>query len=171
MRRLIALCCALSLTGVHYGEAGASLLKKDEAKWAKLLRLNQSYVSSIVKAAGYSDEDQVRIETLDIRHLSARKHILLVTAAGNGHCLTLTVLTRKTESIQKIWEVSETPEGAGFCHVGAHSGNFKAYATSSGSVIVVVPKDEEGNYIVSRTGQLVYKWNGKTYMLNDDLKH
>src|SRR5260370_31189730 len=113
---LVALPCVFSLAGINSGSDGATLLlRNDEARWARQLSLKQSYVRKIVEAAGCSQDDEVRIENLDVRHLRARKHILLVTAAGNGHCLTLSVVASKKESMEKIWEASELG-GGGFCH-------------------------------------------------------
>jgi len=163
----IALYCALYMNASSTGQDATSMLRRDEAKWASRLGLTPSYVDKIIKAAGYSEEDEFRIENLDVGHLSQRKHILLVTAAGNGHCLTLSVVARKAESLQKIWELSETPAGGGFCHVGAYSGNFRAYATSTGKIVIDVPKDKRGRYILDAP-RLVYKWDGEHYSLRTD---
>src|SRR5258708_20103411 len=164
---LAAFFCALSLTGINSGSNGESYLKSDEARWAKQLGVKQSYVREIVKTAGFSEDDQVRIDDLDLRHLSVRKHILLVTAAGEGHCLTLSVVARKSGSIQKVWELTEFPEGGGLCHDGARTGNFEVRATRSGVIIIDVPKDENGNYVLDGIKHLVYKWNGEAYVLNE----
>jgi hypothetical protein len=167
MLYLLAFQCALYLAGIHPGSDGApSYLKSDEARWAKRLGLKQSYVRKIVEAAGYSQDNQVRLEDLDVRHLRPRKHVFLVMTAGNGHCLTLIVIAQKTGFLQKVWEAAELPGGAGFCHDGARTGNFTAHATEDGVIIVDVPKDEEGHYVLEGTKRLVYKWNGKTYALS-----
>jgi hypothetical protein len=166
----IAFHCALYLAGINPGSTGpSSYLKSDEATWAKRLGLNPSYVSGIVKAAGFSEDDEVRIEVLDVHNLRARKHILLVTVAGNGHCLTLTVVARKTASMEKIWEASDFG-GGGFCHDGARTGDFIARAAKGGVIVVDVPKDENGNYVLPGVKHLVYRWNGETYELSTRLE-
>jgi hypothetical protein len=168
MASVIVLHFVLLLAGIGFGSNSASLLQADEVRWAKRLGVKPVYVSGIVRAAGFVEDDEVRIDNLDIRHLSRRKHILLVTAAGNGHCLTLTVVTRKEESLEKVWQMYEL-NGAGFCHVGAYSGDFSARANADGFIIVDVPKFEGGTYprgkYVLGVKQLVYVWNGKTYVV------
>jgi hypothetical protein len=152
-----------------------SYLKQDETTWARRLGLEPSYVSKIVNAAGFSEDDEVRIDNLDVRHLRLGKHILLVTAAGNGHCLTLTVIAVKAESMEKIWEMSELPGGGGLCHVGAYTGNYIARATADGAIVVDVPRYKGGNYPqgkhVAGIKRLVYQWNGETYVLKTGLSH
>jgi hypothetical protein len=165
---LIALHCALCLTSIMPSNA-ESYLRADETRWAKRLGLKESYVRQIVKAANFSEDDEVRIENLDVGHLSARKHILLVTAAGNGHCLTLVVIARKAGSLEKIWETADFHDG-GFCHVGAYSGNFEARATREGAIVIDVPKFATGKYVFDEIKRLIYKWDGKTYVLSEEVK-
>src|SRR5258708_30332058 len=142
MLYLAAFFCALSLTGINSGSNGESYLKSDEARWAKQLGVKQSYVREIVKTAGFSEDDQVRIDDLDLRHLSVRKHILLVTAAGEGHCLTLSVVARKSGSIQKVWALTEFPEGSGLCHDGDRTGKFEERTTRRGVPSTDLTKDD-----------------------------
>jgi len=167
---LIALYSALSLATISHGcpDDQPSYLKSDEARWAKRLGVKQSYIHEIVKTAGFAEDDQVRIEDLDLRHLSVRKHILLVTTAGNGHCLTLSVVGRKKESMEQVWKADELG-GAGFCHDGARTGDFQARATEAGVIIVDVPKYANGKYVMP-VKQLVYKWNGHEYVLDEQLR-
>ena len=47
------------------------------------------------------------------------------------------------------------------------TGNFEARATRSGVIIIEVPKDENGNYVLDGIKHLVYKWNGEAYVLNE----
>jgi len=167
MASVMALRWVLLLAGIGFGSNSTSLLQADEVRWAKRLGVKSEYLSRIVKAAGFVEDDEVRIDNMDIRHLWRRKHILLVTAAGNGHCLTLTVVARNEASLEKVWQTYEL-NGAGFCHVGAYSGDFSARANGDGFIIVEVPKFEGGTYprgkYVLGVKQLVYVWNGKTYV-------
>ncbi len=163
MIRLFILYCALCT--VLPNESNAQFLESDERRWAKRLNLSEGYVHKIVKAAGYSEDDEARIENLDVHHLRHRRHIFLVMVAGNGHCLTLIVLAKKAGSLEKIWETAEAPSGAGFCHEGTYSGNFTARATEDGAIVVDVPKDEEGSYVLEGIKSLVYRWNGQNYTL------
>jgi hypothetical protein len=168
MRWQITFRCALILAAIVPRLSGQSLLKADEATWAKRLRLQQSYVSKIVQAAGFSEDDEIRIEKLDLQHLSSRGHVLLVTAAGNGHCLKLTVLARKENFVRRVWRTSVAPGGAGFCHAGAYSGDFQAHATSNGTIVVEVPRYAKGGYVLPGVRRLVYKWDGQKYAVNQE---
>jgi hypothetical protein len=161
----------LSFATVSSTQSSTSQLRTDELRWARKVGLPQSTVSAIVKAAGISEDDEVRIENLDAHHLMHRNHVLLVTAAGNGHCLTLDVVEHGKNSVKKVWEVSEAPDGSGFCHTGAHSGDFKAYAAADGRIILDVPKDKDGHYVLDGIRRLIYTWNGGTYVATEDLVH
>jgi len=143
----------------------SSLLKSDETRWARQLKLKRAYVSALVKAAGYAENNDARIENIDVVNLRSRRHSLLVMAAGNGHCLDLVVLANVKAGVEKIWQQSQTPDGGGFCHSGAGTDDFKAHTTKSGTIVVDVPMDENGELVIPGMTHLVYKWNGQTYAL------
>ena len=145
---------------------------QDDVRWAKKTGLSPQQVRSLRAAADIDDDTEAaRIDSLDTAALAFRKQVLLVTAAGNGHCLTLTVFSRLGQSFQKIWEADEIPGVSGFCHNGAYSRDFNVRATKEGKIIVEVPKDTSGTEAFGGLKQLIYRWNGKTYVLSEQAKY
>lgn len=143
---------------------------EDDLKWAHSTHLAVQQVRQIRIAAGVKDDlEDGRIESLDLRGLASRKQVLLVTAAGNGHCLTITVLVKKDSTFENLWQVDEIPRLSGFCHNGVYSRDFSVYA-KSGHIVVNVPQDHSGNDLFGRIRKLIYTWNGHTYELSQELK-
>lgn len=114
--------------------------------WAQRTGLSNNEVEGILRAAGLHDSIRQgapdttlapTIEALDRRSLAARSEVLLVTADGNGHCLTLHVLKRKGSQHTEVWTFSELPGGAGLCRMSPSAP--AAAARSPDEILVRVP--------------------------------
>ena len=69
--------------------------RAEDQQWAKKTGLTPDAVRQLRLMAEIGDGDNPYVDKLDIEGLSARNHIFLVTAAGNGHCLGLYVFAKR----------------------------------------------------------------------------
>lgn len=153
-------------------EQWTEIHRQDDLKWSRISGLSPRDVRRARIAAGIGDDlEGGRIDNLDSKDLAFRKQLLVVTSAGNGHCLTITVLTKKESVFQAVWSVDEATGVGGFCHDGAFSGNFEVHATKEGGIIVDVPRDTNNSGAFGGFKQLLYEWNGQTYVLSKRSKY
>ena len=113
------------------------------------------------------------IEMIDAASFRSRNQLLFVTAAGNGHCLTLYVFGNSGNDNKPLWELSRLPnDGGGICHEPMLR-YPTAYGRPTGDIVVQVPtgaawvgREPFGDYPAS-TALMVYtyRWNGVTYKL------
>jgi hypothetical protein len=164
---VITFCCFL------YGQSPSTdlwkvLHRKDDVAWSQKTGLPARVIRDLRVQTGISDQMQEgRIENVDIKSLSVRNHILFVTSAGNGHCLSLNVFGRSSSQFRSVWQSSEAPDGSGFCKEG--EGNPSAYGRN-GYIFVKIPTKINGQ-LVARL--LKYKWDGQTYqpVRGNDVSH
>lgn len=137
MQRVAALALLLFSRGMLDGQEWpyrAMNLDQLAAQWSRRTGLNRSDVLSMIRAAGMRDSTPDYLDAIDHRTLRKRGDVLVVTADGNGHCLTLHVLRKKADGYRVVWTVSELPEGAGLCRMG--SASPRAYARAPDEIVV-----------------------------------
>jgi hypothetical protein len=158
------LVCASSVDAQPQPQGWAARLEEDDRTWARRSGLSVTEVRRLRLVAGVTNDNNAYIDHLDVRGLRARNHILLVTAAGNGHCLELYVFRRRGSSFQRLWSVSGMPEGAGFCRGSPR--NPEAYVTRDAKIRVKIDyADYEALLANVETEYFTYVWNGRTYRL------
>jgi len=161
-----------TLSSAQAGDQWTNIHRQDDAKWASLNGLSSERVRQIRLAGGITDDLPMSgIDNLDAQSLALRKQVLLVTWAGNGHCLKITVLAQRASRFQKIWRATQIAGRSGFCHNGAASGDFTVEATKEGLIIVHVPKDMSGNEIFGQLKEITYRWNGRRYATSQQSKY
>ena len=142
----------------------AARLQEDDQTWAHRSGLSVTQVRRLRLVAGVTNDNNAFIDHLDVRGLRARNHILLVTAAGNGHCLELSVFQRRGSSFRRLWSVSGMQDGAGFCRGSPR--NPEAYVTRDARIRVKIDyADYEALLANVETEYFTYVWNGRTYRL------
>ncbi|CAN5407510.1 hypothetical protein BH20ACI2_BH20ACI2_14240 [soil metagenome] len=146
----------------------AAPLQEDDRNWAVRTGLTSEQVRQLRVKADASEDMNVRIVDLDTQNLAARNHVLLVTAAGNGHCLELIIFGRKGDEFQRIWSVSEMPDGAGLCRDSPI--DPKAYVAANQEIIVEIPVFDYIRNVSGATKLSKYEWNGRTYELAGQTK-
>jgi hypothetical protein len=169
---ILAVLTVSIVAGVSFAEHKTSesdqwkkIHRNDDVKWARISGLSVEEISNLRRASGITDDmTEGRIDEVDAKHLSFRKQILLVTSAGNGHCLTLTALSNKSGSWEQVWQASEMPNGDGFCHESL-SGNPVAYAKKTGEIVVKIPKKQTDGKQVDLL--VKYTWTGETYQFSE----
>jgi hypothetical protein len=160
---LVLLFVASSIEGVaQYQEQDwvARHIKEDR-QWAQKTGLSSAEVRKLRSLADVPDDSDTLIDSLIVKGLRARNHILLVTTSGNGHCLDLFVFLRKGDGLQRIWAESEMPDGGGFCRASPY--NPVAYVSRSGKIIVRIPVFDMIKRKPKATWFYAFVWNGKTY--------
>ncbi len=155
-------CFALAIA-VTVGSRGQDLAKvhrEAEAKWAAETGLPLSAVHELWRLASHyadSDDDDSQIESLDTQALASRRHILLVTSAGENSCLTLTVFLATTP-YHKIWSEQQTPEGHDWC------GPAAKVTVNHGEIDISMPEEGDPESSGPQTVTVdAWGWNGTTY--------
>ena len=140
--------------------------RADDLIWSRKTGLSPQEVRDLRLAVGLADDEPSNpLDALDAETLP-HERIVLVTAAGSGHCLNVNVLNRHGRGFQKLWSAAEMPDGSGFCHPPACR-NASAFATRKNEVRIVAPVQLAGAPIGAcdeNTG-LTYQGKGKTYVL------
>ncbi len=158
------LCLLILISGVSFAQNWKQVHKKDEEKWAKATGLDPLVIHKLWRAASRvpsEKNDDSRIANLDALGLAERHHVLLVTYAGEGNCLTITVFNQLSETkFEKIWSVEQPPDGTGFCDT--EFGNAEAEA-ANGVVTVRVPHAVSDGSVIYTVYE--YQWNGISYRL------
>jgi hypothetical protein len=93
------------------------------------------------------------------------QNVLLVTAAGEPYCITVTVLitvparSPSNFGAARIWSEDQTPEGEGFC---SNATGDPEVSEKNGVIEITVPEPPQAS---GKTGYTVYRygWVGKTY--------
>ena len=140
--------------------------RADDRSWAQRTGLSPQEIRQLRLADGIADDEPSNpLDTIDARTLP-RKRILLVTAAGSGHCLTVNVFSPNGGRFQRLWSASEMPDGAGFCHPSVCR-NAMAFASKGNRVEVAIPVNLEGAPMgmCDENIVLTYEGKGKTYAL------
>lgn len=168
--RLVLLSALLILCGYAADRAAAQDFaarhRQEDAAWAQKSGLSPATVRKLRLIAGVTDDTAERIVNLDASSFRARRHILLVSAGGNGHCLDLHVIARRRNSYRVVWSASEMPTGAGFCRESPE--NPEAYAADGSRVEIKIPVYDYERNAPEATRLLTYRWNGKTYKLAEE---
>jgi hypothetical protein len=109
---------SFSLTAVR-SQDWKQVHPEDDAKWAHMTGLSAATVHNLWRMASHfadENDDDSRIDQIDLRALSARNHVLLVTSSGEDDCLRVSVFQMvSAKSFRKLWSEEQTPEGRGFC--------------------------------------------------------
>src|SRR6478672_8264643 len=83
----------------------AAFHRKNDQSWARRTGLSAQEIRKLRLADGIADDEPSNpLDTIDARTLPGGR-ILLVTAAGSGHCLTVNVFSRS--GFQRLLSVSE----------------------------------------------------------------
>src|SRR5262245_25426969 len=137
--------------------------KQDDRLWAQKTGLSAEIVRQLRLLVDIPDDSDSYIDNLDVQTLRFRHQVLLVSAAGNGHCLELNVLALKDGKYERIWSVVETPQGAGFCRQNPR--NPEAYATRDGQLLIKIAAgtDWDRGGLSTETWYYTFRWNGQTY--------
>jgi len=150
--------------------------ESEDKKWAAKSGLSVADVSALRTMAGIAnDAPDGRIGSIDAASLASRGHILL-TEAGNGHCMRVHVFAREKEGFREVWLLSETPQPTGSRSVGATrpGGGIcsqaprqpSARVAEDGSILVEVPVMSDPFQRSVPVAVFPYEWNGKTYALS-----
>jgi hypothetical protein len=177
MRVRLAIFFVLSLSAVaDEQDAARAWHRQQRVTWSGKTGVPVETISRMWQAAMPSVSENSfgeGIELLDATALRSRRHLLFVTAGGNGHCLTLRVFKDTVRGPGLIWQLNElTVDGGGICHEYLLP-YPTAYARPTGDIVVQVPtgaawlkRDRLGDYPVSTALLLyTYRWNGTTYAL------
>jgi len=166
----LALCLLLAIVppGLTAQESPtfdwAAFHRANDQSWARRTGLSAKEIRKLRLADGIADDEPSDpLDTIDAKTLP-RGRIVLVTAAGSGHCLTVNVFSRS--GFHRLLSVSETPDGAGFCHPSVCR-NAKVFAGKKNRIEVVVPVQLEGAPmgVCDENIVLTYAGKGKTYAL------
>jgi hypothetical protein len=173
LRRSAALLLFIALAG------SSALLGQDSSKfdWKAFHRANDrewSYKTGLPPedirrlrlAAGIKDDEELNpIDLIDGKTLG-HERILLVTAAGSGHCLTVAVYEPHGKGYREVWSASEMPEGAGFCHPSLCR-DAEARAEKKNRIVVSVPGQTEDAKmgVCDLQTVLTFQAAGKSYVL------
>ncbi len=140
--------------------------RADDLTWSRGTGLSPQEIRNLRLAVGIADDEPSNpLDAIDARTLP-HERILLVTAAGSGHCLDVNVLSRHGRGFQKLWSVGEMPDGSGFCHPSLCR-YASAFATRKNQVEIVVPMHLAGAPmgVCDENMVVTYQGKGKTYVL------
>ncbi|MCU1285646.1 MAG: hypothetical protein JWO13_1996 [Acidobacteriales bacterium] len=176
--RIVLLVCAFvgvgpniiaQSNGVENDKFWKEIHHKDDTVWAQKSGLSVETVRKLRLEAGVPDDlHETRIDNIDAKTLRSRHQIFIVTSAGNGHCLTLNILTEQRKRIHLLWRLSELPDGAGFCHERMLP-YPSAYVSKDQKVLVNIPSYADDESETGRALRIItYKWTGSTYQFASD---
>lgn len=126
---------------------------------------DKTTIQALKRAAGIADAEGVSVEVIDAKTFLARSEILLVSAEGNGHCLTIHVLRKVANTYIEIWSASESPQGAGFCQMSPDVPT--ACARAPDRIVVRIPVFDYPNCRILPDIVFEYKHHGKVIRYTD----
>src|ERR1043166_8571916 len=117
--------------------------RANDREWSYKTGLPPEDIRRLRLAAGIDDDEELNpIDWIDAKTLG-HERILLVTAAGSGHCLTVAVYEPHGRGFRKLWSEYAMPDGGGFCHPSLCR-DARAWAAKKNQIMVSVPGQAEG---------------------------
>ena len=168
----LALLAVLAFIPVYFLGQGPSgfnwkaFHRANDREWSQKTGLPPEDIRRLRLAADIKDDEPSNpIDSIDAKTLG-HERILLVTAAGSGHCLTVAVYQRHGRGFQQLWSSYSMPDEAGYCHPSLCR-DAAAWATKKNQVVVSVPVQREGAEmgICDEDIVLTFQGTGKTYSL------
>ncbi|HEX3156286.1 MAG TPA: hypothetical protein VHV32_16785 [Candidatus Angelobacter sp.] len=163
----IALAGSSALLGQDFSRFDAKAFHRaNDREWSAKTGLPPEDIRRLRLAAGIEDDEELNpIDWIDAKTLG-HERILLVTAAGSGHCLTVAVYQPHGRSFRKLWSEYAMPDGGGFCHPSLCR-DAEARAAKKNRIIVSVPAQAEGAEmgVCDENTILTFQGEKKTYVL------
>jgi hypothetical protein len=163
----IALADASALLGQDSSKFDAKAFHRaNDREWSAKTGLPPEDIRRLRLAAGIEDDEELNpIDWIDAKTLG-HERILLVTAVGSGHCLTVAVYEPHGRSFRKLWSEYAMPDGGGFCHPSLCR-DAEARAAKKNRIIVSVPAQTEGAQmgVCDLQTVLTFQAAGKSYVL------
>jgi hypothetical protein len=158
---ILNLFCCLAVAVAQPG----TLQSQADKQWAARTGLTVSQVAKLRQLSDITDgETESVIHLLDRKSLKSHNQVLLVGTGGSGSCLDLNVFSENKGEFKKIWQQSETPDGAGFCKdVDTRTPVVMIPNKDIIAVRVFLPNDQKSNKTRAALTTYYYRWNGETY--------
>jgi hypothetical protein len=156
----VFLAWTISLAGAR-SQDWVQVHREDDAKWAHLTGLSAATVHKLWRMASRfanENDDDSRIDQLDLRALSNRNHVLLVTSSGADHCLRVSVFeVVPANSFRKLWTEEQSPDGEGFCATRLGQAKVQVW---DGIIDVVIPEAQNADD-ARNVSTIVYQYDWK----------
>ena len=167
---LLSACVLLVIVGSAFAQDDFSAIhREDFARWAQLASLSPSDIHQMWRSTShYANEadDDSSIDLVDVSSLRFRNQILMVTSAGLPRCLTVAVFSAQRPAFTKIWQVSQTPDGQGFCDTLDVTA---AVNVGRSGEIEITSALRNGATEHPSVSTYLYKWEGNSYLLDTNM--